>query len=167
MWFHKVAVLAIWYLMANHIGFCWRHKIINWNMHISDNGGPNLFWAFKNVLVFLPLAFWCTELIGSKINCKYIHIYKYINCVKTQSEWKGQGCNGQLTTRLKCTWVISTPVCVYFELHPGSGDIHICWVLILMLWHRETLFIFKADIFLDILLYKVLHDRIKNASIFP
>ena len=22
---------------------------------------------------------------------------------------------------------ISTPVCVNFELHPGAGDIHICW----------------------------------------
>ena len=33
---------------------------------------------------------------------------------------------------------ISTLVCVNFELRPGAGDIHICFFLILMLWHRET-----------------------------
>ena len=34
--------------------------------------------------------------------------------------------------------LISTPVYVNFELRPGAGDIRICLVLILMLWHRET-----------------------------
>ena len=31
---------------------------------------------------------------------------------------------------------ISTPVCVNFDVHPGTA-IHICVNLILMLWHRE------------------------------
>ena len=52
-----------------------------------------------------------------------VHFMPLKLCLKTQFQWHARYCTGQLTTQVP----ISTPVCVSFELCPGSGDIHSCW----------------------------------------
>ena len=70
-------------------------------------------------------------------NCHlpFTFVSRHRKCVKTQSRWPRRHWTTDNPSGMHR--LISTPSCANFELHPGSGNIHM-YGLILMLRQKET-----------------------------